>query len=423
MQRRVAACALAAVLVLASGHGLAIGEAQSGDYSIDAIGSGRLTGAYLHYPDVTMFFPADDEGLVAGVLRLLLDGGLGPYMGYEVNLYTDLSYMPSSALGGAFATAGSFETPYRTRYLSWDFWKSGGMQGQMGVDRLAFDLEVDRVTLTFGRFPVNYSVTSIFTPNDFFAPFTPAAINKVYKPGVDAVQLGVTTGLLSSVEVVGVMGYGADDVPAWGRTALLARLSVVLWNFEWALLGGKVAERWIVGGSFQGEIGPIGLRGEGHAGFPDARGDGVLDDDVHGRLSAGLDVNLAWHNITVGAEYMYLSDGAGRTAGYFGRVLSFFPDDQPFLGQHYVGLSAGMDTIPILRLNAMFLFNATDYSGLAAVMLLYNIADEADAMLGVLVPWGDEPRYDSGPPSFGPSIESEFGLMPVMVFMEMRFYF
>jgi hypothetical protein len=418
-----AACLLAAALALAATDARAIGEAEKGDYSIEAVGSARLTGAYLHYPDVTMWFPPEDEGLVGTVLRLILDGSLGPYLGYDVNLYTNFSYMPSSELGGAFASAGSFETPYRTRYLAWEFWESGGLAGQMGVDRLALDLEVDRVTLTVGRFPVNHSVTSMFTPNDFFAPFSPTAINTIYKPGVDAVQLGVTTGLLSSVEVVGVMGYGSNDAPSWGRTAVLARASTVLWNFEWALLGGKVAERWIVGGSFQGEIGPIGVRGEGHAGFPDVDGDCGLDDDVHGRLSAGLDVVLAWRNVSLGAEYMFLSDGAGRTSRYIDRLLSFFPDDQLFLGQHYVGLSAGMDLVPILRLNTMLLFNATDYSGLAAIMFLYSIADEADAVFGLMVPWGDEPLYDSGPPTYGPSIESEYGMMPLVLYLETRFYF
>jgi hypothetical protein len=411
---------------------LAIGSAEKGDTSIEAIGAMRLTSAYLHYPDEPLFFPPGDEGLVAGVTRLILDGGLGAYLDYEANLYADLSYTPESLLGGTFATAGSFETPYRTTYLSWDFWQSGGMSGQLGVDRLAIDLEVDRITMSLGRFPVNHSVTYIFTPNDFFAPFSPTAINKLYKPGVDALELGVSTGLLSNVEIVAVMGYGTNDVPAWGRSAVLARASAVLWNFEWALLGGKVAERWIVGASFQGDVGPFTFRGEGHAGFPDSTGNFVLDDvdadgdyrdDIHGRLAAGIDVNVAWHNTTIGVEYMFLSGGADSTSRYLERATRFFPDDILYLGMHYVGLSAGLDILPIWRFNTMLMFNATDYSGLAALMFSYSISDEADALVGLLLPWGEEPVADSGPPTYGPSIESEFGLLPIMIFLEMKFYF
>jgi len=423
-------CLAAAVIRAAPAGG--IGKAEKGDASIEAIGSVRLTAAYLHYPDVTMFFPPDDEGIAATEARLILEGDLGPRLRYDVNLFAAFSHVPDSALAGAFETAGAASTPYRTRYLAWDFWDSGSTDGRLGVDRLALTLEVDRVVLALGRFTVNWSVAEILAPNDFFAPFTPVAINTEWKPGVDAIRLAVTTGALSSVEVAGVLGNGTDSVPAWGRSAVLVRIATVLWGFEWALLGGKVAERWIAGCSFQGEAGPIGLRGEAHAGFPDASGDGRLDDvdrdgawrdDIHGRLSAGVDLNLPWQNLSLATEYMFLSDGVGRASGYLGRLARLFPDDQPFLGRHYVALSAGVDIIPILRLDTLGLFNATDFSGLAAVILSYSIADEADAVLGVLLPWGDEPLYQSGPPVYGPSIESEFGLLPLMFFAETRFYF
>jgi hypothetical protein len=125
----------------------------------------------------------------------------------------------------------------------------------------------------------------------------------------------------------------------------------------------------------------------------------------------------------MGVEYMYTSNGASHPSGYLARYMRFYPDEVPFMGRHYVGLNAGLDIIPILRFNAMALFNVTDHSGLASTMLLWNIADEVDAVLGLLVPWGEEPVADVGPPTHEPAIESEFGLMPIMLFLEMRFYF
>ena len=423
---------LLAVLLLAASPALAIGSAGKGDLSIDATGSGRLTGVYLHFPDVPAFFPEQDAGLAAAVLRLMLEGDLGRYLDYDVNLFADFSYEPTAMTGGTFATAGSFETPYRTTYLSWDYLDHEDLDGQMGVDRFSLNLEVDPISLTLGRFPVNHSVTSVFTPNDFFAPFSPTAINQMYKPGVDAIQLGITTGMLSSVELVGVMGYGTDDVPAWGRSAVLARLSTILWNFEWALLGGKVAERWIVAASLQGEVGPFGVRAEGHLGLPDATGDFKLDDrdrdggyldDIHGAVAVGFDYMHTWQNLSIGVDYLFASNGASHPSGYITRFTRFYPDEVPFMGRHYVGLSAGLDVIPILRLNTMALFNVTDYSGLASLFLLWNIADEVDGLLGLLVPWGEEPVLDDGPPTHEPALESEFGMMPLMLFLEMRFYF
>ncbi len=417
--RTIGAFFIAAIFLVFPLAAVAIGEAESedGEYSIEAIGSARLTGGYLRMPDVPEFFPERDEGIITAVVRLILEGDLGEHMDYEINLFSDFSRVPPAFLGGTFASAGSLESPYRYQHLSWDYSGGGEVNGKLGIDRFALNLNVKSVNVSAGRMPVNYSVTHIFTPNDFFAPFSATAINTMYKPGVDALRVGVATGTLSAVEVVGVMGYDSfNDAPAWSQSALLARANTVLWNFEWALVGGKLAERWVAGASIQGEAGPIGLRTEGHLGFPDREmsevlsGDNqIFSDDVYGRVAAGLDVLFAWHNASIGAEYMFLSDGASGPSGYGARLFNFFPDDNFYMGQHYVGLSAGMELIPILRANVMGLLNAVDLSGLAALTLVYSLADEADLVAGLMVPWGE--------------MQSEYGAMPLMVFMESRFYF
>ncbi len=421
---------IAAIFIVVPGVSMAVGEAESedGDYSIEAIGSARLTGAYLHFPDIPEIYPYGDDGLAGAVLRMILEGDLGPYMDYEVNFFADLSRVPATSLGGTFATAGSTESTYRYRYLSWGYWEDGAINGRLGLDRFALNLNVEPVTASAGRMPINYSVTNIFTPNDFFAPFSATAINTVYKPGVDALRVAVTTGMLSSVEIVGVMGYrDNNEVPSWYQSALLARAATVLWNFEWALIGGKLAERWVVGAGVQGEAGPVGLRTEGHVGFPDREESDVLpddrDDQVHGRVAAGLDVLFNWQNASLSAEYMFVSDGASGSSGYGNRLLRFFPDDLFYLAEHYVGLSAGMDLIPILRANVLGLLNTQDLSGLAAATLVYNIADEADFVGGVMIPWGEKPSVVSEEPDLQIELESEFGAMPLMVFLETRFYF
>jgi hypothetical protein len=432
---RAGAALLGLALVLASKPAGALFEAEKGDTSVEAIGNIRLTTAYLRYPDVPELYPGLNEGLVAAVVRLILDGTLGARINYDLNLYADMSRMPAMAAGSAFATAGSFRSPYRTRYLAWDYVEKETVSGQMGVDRFSLVIKAEPVTVTVGRFPVNDSITLIFTPNDFFAPFSATTVNKVYKPGVDALRLGVTLGMLSSLELTGVLGYGDDDVPDWGRSALMTRISAVKWNFEWALMGGKVAERWIAGASIQGEAGLFGLHAEAHAGFPDRNGDGRLDDvdgdgekadDIHGRVAGGFNILFAWHNVTLGAEYMFISDGASRGGDYAARVMRLYPDDIPTMGRHYVGLSAGGEIIPILMLQTMALFNVSDHSGLGMVSLVCSAADEIEFVAGVLIPFGPEPSMGSadilGPAAF-PVIESEFGSVPLMAFLEGRFYF
>lgn len=428
MARRAAAllavlCVLAVLAAAPRAH--ALGSAESGDLSLNATGSVRLLAGFLHYPDEPAVYPSGDDGLAAGVVRLVLDGGLTRGVDYEVNVFSDLSRLPSLARGGgllaagSFSTAGSFESPYRTPYLAWSYWRSGSTTGQLGVDRLSVKLHEGRYSITFGRFPINHSVTQIFTPNDFFAPFTATAINRVYKPGVDAVRVGVSLGELSMLEADAVIGSDADGAPSWQRSAALLRASTVLWKIEWAGLAGRLAGRWVVGGSLQGSIGPVGVRAEGHAGFPDRLASGQLDGPVHGRVAAGLSKEFIWHNSSVGAEYLFQSDGGAAPAEYLGRMGRLFPDDQPYLGQHYVGVRLGGEIVPVLKVNAVALLNAADGSGLVLGSLLYDISDEASFIGGVIVPWGA--RLAQG--GVAPALGSEFGLTPLSAFLEMRFYF
>lgn len=403
-------------------------ESEDGDYTLELMGSERLFGAFLHYPDVPALLPEDDDALVGSVTRLMMEGDLGEITQYEVNTFFELSRMPAGTMGGAFATAAELSSPYRTTYLTGDFWNSGTLGGEAGLDRLVLSFDFDPLSLSIGRMPVNYAVTNIFTPNDVFAPFSVVAINTVYKPGVDALRLTVTTGMFSSVELVGVLGSNDDNVPAWGESALLLHARTVLEEIELAALGGKLAERWIAGASMQAPLGPINLRAEGHVGFPDTDGDfhmddvdgdGRDDDSLYLRFAAGIDTMFTWHNTTLGAEYLYLSDGADTPSGYLSRASTLFPDDLFYLGRQYLGLSAGTEIIPILRTMAFAMLNAEDASGIFTWTLVYNISDEADCVLGLMAPWGKRPRTD-GPL---PRLRSEYGQSPLTVFLETRFYF
>jgi len=156
--------------------------------------------------------------------------------------------------------------------------------------------------------------------------------------------------------------------------------------------------------------------------------DGVVEraDDIHGRVAGGFNILFAWHHVSLGAENMFISAGPSRGDDYVARAMRFYPDDIPTLGRHYVGLSAGGEIIPILMLQTMALFNVPDHSGLGMVSLVYSAADEIEFVAGVLIPFGPEPSVKSTDiPGLSaiPVIESEFGAMPLMAFLEGRFYF
>ena len=390
-------------------------------------GSLRLTGAFLHFDDVPELFPDGDDALLASVFRIMAKRDLGDHFGVELNYFLDLSRVPGGAAAtGAFSTAGSRGSVYRYPFLVYRAWEQGSVTGSLGVDRFVVDAHAGPVTVAVGRFPISYTVTGLLTPNDFFSPFAASAVNRIYKPGVDAIRVGSAIGMNTSVEVVGALGFDDGGVPKWGRSGLLARAATVQWGFEWAALGGKVAERWVVGGSSQGDVGPVSLRAEGHVGFPDEDGDGRrgedTDDPIHVRLSGGPSLNIGWRNSTIGAEYAFVSDGASDPADYLTRIGDLFPDDQPLLARHYVGLNGGVEIVPILYGSVFMLVNGNDGSGLTGLSLLYNVADEADLIAGLFVPWGAEPTITMDP--MNPvELRSELGVSPLTVYLEARAFF
>ena len=121
-------------------------------------------------------------------------------------------------------------------------------------------------------------------------------------------------------------------------------------------------------------------------------------------------------------EYQFISDG-GKPGSYLARATRFYPDDVLFMGMHYVGVTGGFDILPILRVNAVALFNAYDLSGMGFLSLMYNMSDETDLIFGAMIPWGEKPTADAGSPVSISRIESEFGLASFAAFLEMRSYF
>ncbi len=380
-------------------------------------------GAYLDFPAVPAPLRLDDDAILATVLRAMGKEPLGRYVSVQTHVFAQLVRVPAVGdLAGTFTTAGSTRSAYRYPHASAAFWRGGAMQGQVGLDRLFLTVNAGRFSGSVGRFPVNHSVTSIFTPNDFFAPFSATAINRLYKPGVDGLRMAVALGTLSSLEVTAALGFTPSGAASFTQSAFVARLSAVAGKLEWALLAGKVAQRFVVGGSVQGDIGPLGLRAEGHLGVPDRDGDGRRDkgEKLHGRLAVGPNVNFPWRSATLAVEYALFSDGGAQPSAYVARFGTRFPDDLPYLAQHYVALSGSLELSPLVRAAAVGLVNATDGSGMAGPFLVVNMANEADLIVGAYVPWGRGVRID---PTGAPALRSEFGAAPRVVYLESRFFF
>ena len=339
---------------------------------------------------------------------------------WEANVFVDATRATGGGLG-AFSTVGRQGSRFRHPALQWALVEDGDHTLSAGIDRLFARRVGEKVTATVGRFPVNWSVTSLLTPNDFFAPFAAAAINRIYKPGVDAAQIEHALGPMTTLTVLGALGTDDGELDGQRHHAALVRASTLIntadGGFQVSAVGGRAgAMGWVLGATAQGDVGVVNLRAEGHVGatcWPPNRGCSRV------RAAMGADTRLPWRNGSVAVEGAWLSDGATAPSGYVQRALALQPDELPYLGRAYAALTTGFELLPILRVGGFALANLEDLSGVGGLSLSWSAADEADVMLGAFLPWGDGAAI--GPQ--GLQLGSEMGAGSATLYLEARAFF
>ena len=377
---------------------------------------GFLRLAVTHYenPDYPPLYgdSASQNGLA--IARLLGNGWVGERLGFELNAYQSYQKTSSSAAGSGSLSSTDVE---RSSAFDWTVKDERDELALLAVDRFNVRVSEGRFDLTLGRQAINLATTFYFTPNDFFAPFSAATFYRVYKPGVDAARLEVRLGDLSQLSFYHVLGYEADgsEPSGWsgsvdgGRASSLARLSLNTAGFEWALMGGRVLKKNVVGASMQGELfGLLGLRAEGHHADPEQPGRKAYDEftlGVERSFENSLDLRLEWYYHGSGEaavnDYM-LTPLPGEAAGYY-------------LGRQYLAFNAGYEFSPLLSFQLLPIVNLTDSSYLLSLYSLYSLSDESELSVSFSMPFGKKP--DAG------NIKSEFGLYPASLSLEARFYF
>lgn len=389
-------------------------------------GSMRMTAAYLHM-DEDSGIDAEDDGLSTLVVRGIVDTSIRPWISLELNYFAELARLPGFGGGdGTFATASTTQSAYRSPLLTWNGWDQGTVLGSIGVDRFVFRLERGRARLSAGRFPITLTTSMLITPNDFFAPFGATAVNRIYKPGVDALRFEYALRPFLTLDLVSVLGNDDTGDPTWTDSAILGSVNLLAGGFDVRVLGGKVSRRWIAGASVQGNAGPVHIHAEGHVSVHDEDSNGRLDARPWaGKLAAGPSITWPWKNLALGFEYAYLSDGGKDPADYLTAQAAKPPDALPYLGRHYLNSYASVDLIPVLNLSTVAILNAADGSGLSGLTLKYNAADEVDVLVGAFFPWGKAPLVDAGDPlnSAPFTLASEFGGAPLTVYIETRAFF
>ncbi len=324
--------------------------------------------------------------------------------------------------------------------LSWSPDVGDGLVLRHRFDRLVLAARLPHVALALGRQPVSFGSGRFFTPLDLVNPFHPATIDPEYKPGVDAARVDVYAG--TSGRVTAVAAWAGDpvigdharsaDTPLIDDLVLAGTGQVTVGVSDLVGFVGSVHGEPVIGVGTESAVGAVGLHGE--ATFTLAAEEGAFVRAVVGAdgrpgatTSVSGEVYLQSFGATDPADYLAAAEGVRFARGEVWQ-----------LGQLYAAAAVGQELTPLVRVNASVVANLRDPSALLALGGSWSVADDAELGFGGYYGLGAAPDIVdldlvidpiSGAPTLattsapGDAVNSEFGLYPGMVYVQLKVYF
>jgi hypothetical protein len=300
------------------------------------------------------------------------------------------------ALWGSSAGAGSQDAEWlwtnRRRFCDLDSEIVAGsdLAVDHGLDRLAFTVFYDDVTLSLGRQSVTWGSALIWSPVDLFSAFSPNEIDRDEKPGVDVVRLTLTFAGDSSIDLVAEPLDLEESGSADRDSACAVRAQTLVGEYDVAVCGGYVASDKVAGCDFAGYVGNAGLRGE--LLYTRVDGDSV-DDYFRGTLSADYGFQAAWQPY-VAVEYYHSGFGSDDEDGYIelvsrDAVQRLFARGTAFnLGRDYMGLMVRLTPSALTSVQSQTIVNIGDGSAREYVSGSLSVSENADLIAGANIGLG-----------------------------------
>ena len=359
-----------AALILAAGWGGPAKLAFGGDSESESMT--RMVQAGL---DRTKIAAAEEpksvssqEIMLRQINRLYFGAGM-----VETNLYAVISDQ------SAFTSSEQTVSPTEFRSSSGqNIWHSSDhLRGIWAFDRFYGRWQSDWALVTVGRQAINWSTTSFFVPNDFFAPFGAETFFRTYKAGVDAALVEVGLSDLSLLSFVHVAGYRPDRensasntyTPDLGSTLVRYTNNIADWDLSLAV--GEIQDLRTVAVGFQGEIPPgVSLRVAGNA-------QQHRDQQAQRRLRRNIAINLerlVTEDLLVQAE-TYLQTAGADTVGDYAKSQAL---GLRYAAQSYSAIGLGQQWSPLVRGQYLVIANHSDGSAQLLTFHGVSLSDEAD---------------------------------------------
>ncbi len=304
--------------------------------------------------------------------------------------------------------------------------KDGDTQGSLGffhnLDRFAIIWKLPSADITIGRQVIAWGSARIINSTDILIPFSFKELDKEERTGVDAIRVRIPLGAMSEIDA----GFlpGPDFRLREGAAYFRSRFA--LWNSDISLLLMNFRQHLLVGLDLARSLGGASLWLEcGYVAAGAFKREKEATDKNYFRASVGADHQLGAKTYAF-VEYHFNGAGKRRGLDYADNLgtAAYEEGATYLLGRHYLGAGLTYQTMPLLPVTGLLLWNMSDGSLMALVEGEYNIAENIYLAGGAHIGLGRGPEVPVGIPHLpGLGIRSEFGLYPHLCFASFRVYF
>ncbi len=336
---------------------------------------------------LVLYYRQYDEDVWINLERLRLDFDLNLAQKLQLKLIYDNELILAADIGeNRLVDSSTFWD------LDKDIARRDDLLWQHSIYRAYARFYTDTVEITVGRQRVAWGVARLWNPIDLFNPISPQQIEGDEKLGIDAVNLELHLGDLSSLQLV----FAPQDEHEEQSAAL--RYKTTIGEYDLALMAGEFRDDEVLGVSFDGYIGGAGIRGE-----ITYTNDSVSDDFT--RAVIGGDYTFP-NSIYVLIEYLYNGGTVDDIEG-----LSLQSDSSQIITreENFLGFGLGYELTPLIRLNNYTIYDIDEDSLFIGPTLSYSIIEDLDLRIGAQL--------------FSGRNNSEFGNLPDIYYTQLQWFF
>ncbi len=339
----------------------------------------------------TVFPDRESYTLDLNRLRLELKGKLAE------NAALDLQY-DNEILLGDYLRTGQFAVEKHARPdqywdLEGNYAEARSYYGRHRLYRASITLSAGGTDVRLGRQRITWGTGRFWSPLDSLNPFSPIALEREERAGVDAVLAEHKLGPLSRVSAVYAPRHDR------GESSAAVNWHSNVRGVDYSLVAGRFRREEVIGADLATQIGGAGVRAEVTHNRREAA-------SSYRRAVFALDYAFPG-TLTLSGELYYNSAGASDRSAY--DFASLFTGRIQNVGRRYFGGYLAYELTPLVKWTNYLVLNLADRSRFFAPALAFSLQTNLDLTVGVQL--------------FGGSQGSEYARFNDVYYVQLQWFF